>query len=76
MRKWLGEWPQVVKFLTLGLAVLMVASAAANLIYGKPLLAVASAVVAGWALSVCMDVWRAEILRDVKGEKRETTGAS
>lgn len=70
MRELMGEWPQVVKFVGLSLAAMMVATAAASIVFGRPLMAVASAVVAGWSLSLCMDVWRAEVVRDLKGRER------
>ncbi|MFA9478187.1 hypothetical protein ACERK3_07745 [Phycisphaerales bacterium AB-hyl4] len=65
MRQLLGEWPQIVKFVCLSLTMLMAASSAASLVFGYAMMAIASAVVAGWSLSVCLDVWRAEIIRDL-----------
>lgn len=74
MRELLDEWPQVVKFVCLSVAVLMAASSAASLTFGYAWMAAASAVVSAWSLSVCLDVWRAEIVRDLREGDDEARG--
>ena len=72
MRSLFGEWPQMVKFVCLSLTVLMGASSAAAMVFDQVIIAIASAIVAGWSLSVSLDVWRAEIVHDLRRNDRST----
>ncbi|MEX0887611.1 MAG: hypothetical protein WD009_14360 [Phycisphaeraceae bacterium] len=71
MNDFLGRGSPLAKFLSLTLTVLLTAVATALIMMGRPLLALAAAVIAGYAISIYLDVFRDEFVAQLREDRRE-----